>query len=85
MKYFEWHEYIEVVWLLKYFYNKDEYTIKHMIKFHQGLYFPLHISFFVPRVESYTFMVYPEIVEKHFFFDTQKGFEEKVVCFLDQI
>ena len=76
MKYFEWREYIGVVWWLKYFSNKEENTIENMIKFHQALNFPLHISFFVPRVESYTFMVYPEIVENTFFFDKQKGFQK---------
>ena len=81
MKYFEWREYIGVVWWLKYFSNKEENTIENMIKFHQALNFPLHISFFVPRVESYTFMVIQKLLKYTFSLINKKDFMKKLFVF----
>ena len=47
--------------------------------------FPFTHFFLCPKSWKLYFYGYPEIVEINFFFDKQKGFHEKIVCFLDQI
>ena len=85
-KYFEWREYIWVVWWLKYFYNKEENTIKNMIKFHQGLVFPSTHFFLCPKSwKLYFYGLSRNCWDKLFLYTKTKDSEKKVYLFFDGI
>ena len=84
-KYFEWREYLGIVWWLKYFYNKEENTIKNMIKFHQGLVFPFTLFSLSQELKVILLWFTQILLGKDIILRKLTGSTLKIICFLDWI